>query len=282
MTLYSRNGTLYLTYYHGSDRIRKSTGLKDTAKNRKFIQNQVIPKLHLELQFGIAEPKEIKTVEYYAELYIMEKSQTLKPLTFKQYDRVLRNELLPAFGSLKVDTVKVTDVKIWVHKQLLRCSPKRVSEKLIILRGIFACAYDDEVISRNPVDRVKLPRHIKADIEPFTMEEAAMLIENAEGWYKHFLALAFYSGMRTGEMIALRWSDIDRNRRFIHVRRSISKGIESTPKTVGSKRIIPISDQLWKHLKEQYRETGLKGELVFPSTASGEAFFDATSLRDKH
>ena len=112
MTLYSRNGTLYLTYYHGSDRIRKSTGLTDTAKNRKFIKNEVIPKLEFELRFGITDI-EIPDFDHYAQMYVNEQRHRLKPNTFARYCRILENEVLPSFGGRKINQIRASDIRIW-------------------------------------------------------------------------------------------------------------------------------------------------------------------------
>ena len=120
-----------------------------------------------------------------------------------------------------------------------------MAEKLTVLRKIFRYAFEDEVIMRNPVDLISLPKSPMPDIEPLTVEEANYLLEHANGWYRNYLAMAFYTGMRVGELLALKWSDVDFNKRKIHVRRSISKGIETSPKTTGSVRIIPIFDRLW-------------------------------------
>jgi integrase len=280
MKLYSRAGTLYLTYYHGFDRVRKSTGLPDTKENRKFIENKIIPELLFELKYGQKEKeKVIPQFDHYADIYLSEKRNRLKEHTFIKYSRILKNEIIPFFGGQQIDQIKVTDVRIWVNKQLERIVPKTVAEKLIVLRSVFRYAFEDEVIVRNPVDAIRLPARSKPDIEPFTVEEVGLILNGSEDWYRNYLAFAFYTGMRIGEILALKWSDIDMNKRKIHVRRSISQGLETSPKTIGSVRVMPISDILWTYLQDQYRYTGLAGEYIFVSKVTGSAFNDATSLR---
>jgi len=281
MKLYSRAGTLYLTYYHGFDRVRKSTGLPDTRENRKFIENKIIPELLFELKYGEKEKeKVIPKFEHYADIYLSEQQNRLKSHTFGKYSRILKNEIIPFFGSQQIDLIKVTDVRIWVNKQLEKVVPKTVSEKLTIIRMIFRYALEDEIINRNPVDAIRLPARVKPDIKPFTVEEVGLMLKGSEDWYRNYLAVAFYTGMRIGEILALKWSDIDMNKRKIHVRRSISQGSETTPKTIGSVRQIPIFDTLWTYLQDQYRHTGLSNSYLFVSKMTGSAFNDATSLRD--
>lgn len=281
MKLYSRAGILYLTYYHGFDRVRKSTGLPDTKENRKFIENKIIPELNFELKYGQKEKeKVIPLFDHYADIYLSEQQNRLKCHTFDKYSRILKNEIIPFFGGQQIDQIKTTDVRIWVNKQLEKVVPKTVAEKLTIIRMIFRFAFEDEIINRNPVDAIRLPARVKPEIEPFTVEEVGLLINGAEGWYRNYLALAFYTGMRVGELLALKWSDIDMNKRKIHVRHSISQGDETTTKTIGSIRQIPIFDSLWGYIQDQYRYTGLSGSYLFVSKMTGSAFRDATSLRD--
>lgn len=237
--------------------------------------------MNFELKYGQKEiEKVIPKFDHYADIYLSEQQNRLKEHTFGKYSRILKNEIIPFFGGQQIDQIKTTDVRIWVNKQLEKVVPKTVSEKLTIIRSIFRYAFEDEVINRNPVDSIRLPKRGKPDIEPFTVKEVGLLINGAEGWYRNYLALAFYSGMRIGEMLALKWSDIDMNNRKIYVRRSISQGLETTTKTIGSVRQIPIFDILWTYLQEQYRYTGLSGSYLFISKATGTAFNDATSLRD--
>lgn len=281
MKLYSRAGTLYLTYYHGFDRIRKSTGLPDTKENRKFIENKVIPELLFELKYGQKEEKVIPLFDHYADIYLSEQQNRLKAHTFSKYSRILKNEIIPFFGGQQIDLIKTTDVRIWVNKQLEKVVPKTVAEKLTIIRSIFRYAFEDETIDRNPVDSIRLPSHAKPDVEPLSTDDVRRLLEVAEGWYRNFLAVAVYTGMRTGEMIALRWEDIDMDAGYIRVRHSITRGVLSTPKTLESIRDIPMMPALLPYLKNQFLETGLNGQFIF-TVSTGAHVHDASNIRKNY
>lgn len=257
--------------------------MPDTKENRKFIENKIIPELLFELKYGEQEKeKAIPLFDHYSDIYLGEQKDRLRGHTYDKYSRILRNEIIPFFGGKQIDLIKTTDVRIWVNKQLEKVVPKTVSEKLTILRAIFRYAFEDELINRNPVDAIRLPKRAQPDIEPFSSEEVTMMIAGADGWYRNYLALAFHTGMRIGEILALKWSDIDMSKRKIHVRRSISMGDETTPKTLGSVRQIPIFDTLWSYIQDQFCHTGLAGEYIFVSKHTGTAFNDATSLRDTY
>ena len=76
-------------------------------------------------------------------------------------------------------------------------------------KGIPLTIIDLEHIKDNVADRIKLPSHEKKDIEPFSQEEVIKLLNNANEWFRLYLAISFYTGMRTGEVMALTRSDID-------------------------------------------------------------------------
>ena len=120
-------------------------------------------------------------------------------------------------------------------------------------RGVFSTAIDSEDIKENPADNIPLPKHTKQQIEPFSSEDVSIILNQSNEWFRLFLAISFYTGMRTGEVLALTRSDIDIKNRVIHIKRSISKvkgkGKMTTPKTEGSIRDVPILEDLVPYLK---------------------------------
>jgi integrase len=73
--------------------------------------------------------------------------------------------------------------------------------------------------------------------------------------YRFYLAIAFYTGMRSGEIIALKKNDIDFDKKTITVKRTRSRFGESTPKTKTSIREIPIIELLMPYITELYKKT---------------------------
>lgn len=85
--------------------------------------------------------------------------------------------------------------------------------------------------------------------------------------------------MRTGEIIGLRWEDIDFKNRTINIKRSIGKGMISTPKTQSSYREIEILDPLLPYLKDQFKVTGDRKSFVFLASGN-QHYFDSNKIRD--
>jgi len=92
-----------------------------------------------------------------------------------------------------------------------------------MLRGIFQEALYDEVIEENIAMKLRKPKLKKPEIEPFTLDEIDRIIRGAVGWFKHLIQVGFYTGMRTGEIVALKWEDVDFEAKTIYVRRTEEK-----------------------------------------------------------
>lgn len=146
---------------------------------------------------------------------------------------------------------------------------------------MYADAIKDNIVKFSPLTMVKVPRAKKVEVKPFSLSEINNLLSNCDGLLRNFLAVAFFTGMRSGELIGLKWSDIDFSRLEISISRSIKMGEISTPKTENSTRVIDIIDYLIPFLKDQYALTGKKKSFVFLN-ANDEHLYDIKRIRETH
>ena len=100
-------------------------------------------------------------------------------------------------------------------------------------------------------------------------------------WVRNFIALAFFTGARSGEMVGLKWEDINFKKKEIYINRTIKMGEISTPKTVSSIRSIDMLDSLIPFLEEQYSLTGKKNSYLFLNDKD-EHIYDIKRVRDTH
>lgn len=142
------------------------------------------------------------------------------------------------FGNKKIDTINRGMIKAWVRDMLQTLFPKTVKDYLTQVRGVFNVAIN-----------ISLPKHTK--------KEVSTLLKEANEWYRLFLVIIFYTGIRTGEALALMPSDIDLDNKIIHIRKSMSGGNLSTPKTQGSIRTVPILSDLVPYLRKLPKTTWL-------------------------
>lgn len=157
--------------------------------------------------------------------------------------------------------------------------PRRVRNIRATFNTIFEDAIRDEIIDKNPISRIKTPPLDKIEVKSFTFEEMKKIIATATGEMKAFSALGFFTGMRSGEMIGLKWEDVDFKKKEINIERAIKMGVVSTPKTKSSIRTIDILNNLLPYLKKQYRLTGKHNSYVFLNQ-DNEHYYDIKRIRN--
>ncbi|RBQ26639.1 tyrosine-type recombinase/integrase [Aliarcobacter lanthieri] len=253
MKLYNRNGILYI-YLNG---IRKSSGLKDTKENRKLLINYH-KKDEFYKKFDVKTKG--KTIIEFCEEVLIEKEKRLQPTTIKTYNSLFTSRIVPFFNKMYPQEVTPFMVKNWYS------TFKDRSTLNTCVNGILKIAFENAIIEgyiKTSPFIVSFPT-LKSDykMNPFNLQEIKLLLDNANGWLKNFLGIAFFTGMRTGEILALEWKDIDFEEHTISITKTRTMGLTKSPKTKSSNRIIDILTQCEIYLKEQRKLTGL-GESLF-------------------
>ena len=100
-------------------------------------------------------------------------------------------------------------------------------------------------------------------ILPLSMEEVSLFLENVSPKYRNFFIVAFFTGMRFGEMAALKWRNVDFRLGIIRIRETRVRGEEGRPKTRSSVRNVKMLPPVFEALKEQRKEILGKSEYVF-------------------
>ncbi|MEK6658860.1 MAG: tyrosine-type recombinase/integrase [Campylobacterota bacterium] len=272
---------LWIRFSHNGKNYRKTLGLENTKANMKLAKNEIMPTMQLKLYNGGLFERTVPTVDEYSKLSFEIHSATRKESTQTDYRISYEKHIKPHLGKKKLDALKPSDISLWQNKVLESVSPRRLKNIRAVLSTIIQDAMRDELINRNPLPLVKLPRAEKVDISPFSVCEIYQILSTAQGQFKNFYALGFFSGMRSGEMIGLRWEDIDFFKNEIYIRRAIKMGVISTPKTANSTRYIDIIDSLLPYLKEQYKLTAHKNSYVFLNE-NNEHFYDIKRIRTTH
>lgn len=191
---------------------------------------------------------------HYSSLYLEFKNHELKLSTLDKYTNIIRDRINPYFAEMDITTIRPSVVKQWLYKiDDVGGKSKRIY--LSILSGIMQEALYDEVIDKNPVRAVKLPKFDTPKIKPFSADEVHDIMNLTKNDnYRYYIAIAFYTGMRSGEIIGLKKSDINLENMIITVNRTRSRFGESTPKTSYSIRDIPIIELLKPYILEVYNK----------------------------
>ncbi len=191
-----------------------------------------------------------KVFNYYSDIYL--NTRQLKPSTMRLYT-IAVNMWDKNFNNRDIQTIKASEIK----NCLVGIKHGRYKTLLSVLKQIFDEACLDEVIKVNPCDNIKPPKNYVEEIVPFEQDEMEIIINSSNGWFKNFLATAFYTGARTGELFALKWQNVDFNKKRIYIDSTRGDYSEGTTKT-GKGRYVPIFDILISYLKVQKGLTGMK------------------------
>jgi integrase len=270
----SKSKSLYVQFYLDGKCVQRSTKLEDTKKNRKFIENSIIPPLRMKILKGeINTKKQNKDFDFFAKKYLVSKDD-LK--TYDQLSNIVSNQILPIFAKRDVTTIKRYEIKEFAEDKLSSATPKRVKILTNVIASILDIAIEYEVISNNVARNIKLPKHHKKPLEPFSQEEVNLIMSHVNGWFRAFLAISFYTGARTGEVLALNWNDINLEDGYISISKSLRNGVIDTPKTETSIREVPIFESLHEVLKE-YRSV-CKSIPLFLNPHTGNMFYKSAKL----
>ncbi len=276
------NGTYLVRISCGVDSNGKQIARSKTFKPSK--PNLPYTKLNRELETFIAafeqeienegpmrsvRPDKITFADFCVQ-YLEVKKNTLSPQTYNFYSKVIDEELMPMFARMKMKDLRTYHIQQFV--QYLATEKKRldgrdggiaastVKRYTTVLRSIVTMAYKLEYIEDDigRSRRIEFPKEETKEVEAFTLEEVGDILKalESEPWHiRAVIEVALFTGCRRGEIVGLKWSDIDFENQRISVKRSIyklsdGKAREKEPKSKCSIRTISIPERLCKTLTE--------------------------------
>lgn len=189
-----------------------------------------------------SRPGNHQTVEEALKLYLVRKHAHLAISTRRDYEYRIYKHLIPECGRCSLSELSPALVRAWIGKAAL--SAKAINNILIPLRDICREAYLDEIIDQNPMDRVPALPVRSREPQPFAKAEVISILRALNRIDKQarlFYQLAFSTGLRTGELIALKWDDVDLGTNAIFISRSRSRGVDKGPKTPSGRRSIELN-----------------------------------------
>ena len=194
------------------------------------------------------------TIETALKDWVRKAERHCQASTLKGYNSVIYYHLIPAFGDLKLTELCAAHVEDWIEG--LDISNKRVNNILTPLRSVFKEAFYDQLISKNPLDRIRFLPIEYREPKPLTPAQINLVLGHMNGQSRNLFQFAFWTGLRTSELIGLRWQDIDfANDRF-YVRVAVVGKQEKTTKTVSGVRTVEFNEQSLSAALNQQKITG--------------------------
>lgn len=262
----NRGGKLHIQTTYEGKRLRFSTKLKDTKENREYVlrEYEKLIKDHLTPKQEV-KSKAKENLEDFINKILERKKMTLKPRSIK-FNTYLFQKINDFLGHKEISKINYEDIENFYEFLLKQKLSKSTIQAIVsCLKEVLNFAIREEKIVKNVVFHKKLNNLEVRENKPFCLEEMRYLLTLAEKYPKFFsnyLKIAFFTGMRVGEILALKWENIDLKNSIIKVDGTIGlKGEIGTPKTKSSKREVDVLPLLKQALEEM--EAQKQGKFIF-------------------
>lgn len=259
--------------------------IQNNIEKGVFVYAQYFPNSKKLSLFGNVR-KERAVIDYLAEYLKICENRSLSPSTLDGYKKC--KSALVDLHKIPVATLTPAMLKSWIQKQ--STSLKTIRNRLSFLRSAIDEAVTDGLISLNPVSLVTASRyqterseHEKEYIvDPLSPAEVeALLAATGNQQWENLFRFAINTGMRSSELCAIRWSDIDFIGKTAHVTVASVSGVTKGTKTHAGKRKIELNDQAMAALANQKQFTFMKDVEIFEDPKTGEPWSGADAIRKK-
>lgn len=249
---------------------RRADGKVDRRWVRARSKAELLAKL-AELRAAVAReelpPPGQQTVADYLREWLQQIRGTVQPVTWRGYETVLRLHVIPRIGHLRLRAVQgLTLQRLYRDLAEAGVGTARIRRAHVVLHRALRQAVQWGLIARNPADAAQPPQHRRREVPALSADEAvAVLRALREDELWPLFAAAALTGLREGELRALRWEDVDLERGMLSVRRSLGtqgsvedlareleEGTRGT-KTSASARAVPLAPSLVEILRDHRR-----------------------------
>ena len=270
-------GRLIRKYFYG--KTRKETSEKLNRAIEELRDNRFINK------------SDNPTVEQWCHEWLWSyKRNSVKQKTFDQYETILRTHIIPDIGDIRLADLKTMHIQRIINKMYDSGLSHRTIEVMkIVMHAALKQAQRNKLVSENVCENVVLPRKQPKHIRVLNEDEQTKLIAALKDNYiGRGLLFALYTGMRRGEVLALKWSDYDKNEKTISITKALSRVrtynkdgnktmlTVTTPKTDTSIRTVPLIDKAVELLAEHKRKQERYMELVGDYYTDNDLIFSSS------
>ena len=291
-SLFTYRGKWYGQWWLGEKQVKRAIGAKRLPGSRRGLTRAQAER---ELRRLMQEVRHVPvherlTLGELGERYLRHlQGLERRPTTIADYRSILRSHLAPWFASKAIERIDPDDIAACAAAKAKALSPKTVANHLTFAHGVFVFATKRGWATANPVAAIDRPRAAGTDpdIRYLDRGEVEALLravpDDRLGSTERTLYLtAAMTGLRQGELLALRWRDVDWVARVIRVRRSYTRGAFGAPKSRRSSRAVPMADRLATELERHFQRSHYQGDddLVFCHPDTGRPS-DASKVRKR-
>ena len=251
--LYKRDGIYYLRKAGYRFSLETRVGTQAIKLRDRLLEHY---RVHGDFQF-LSEDADELTFGRVAKEWAVVHKKKVKYTSWRDYRSSMNSRVLPVFKDVPIRQIKWGDVEDF--KASLDCGAKRVNNILVPMRAVFDFAHKKDYVDVNVMRKVDNLPVEQPDIYPFTSEEVGVIIDVIDPFYEPYVCCRFYTGMRDGEINALRWIDYKENMADcpkLHVGKTFVYGREGKTKTKRSKRYVDCLPPVVEALERQKNLTG--------------------------
>src|SRR5215216_7306865 len=225
--------------------------MSTTARARKALYGKTRQKVAEKLARAMADrdgglffdADNLKVGEYLERWLADSVLDTVRPTTYERYEQIVRIHVRPALGGVKLKNLTPAHVRgLYREKLQAGLSARTVRYIHTTLHKALKQAVMDGLIPRNVTEAVKPPQPTREEMHPLTPEQAKVLLQTAHETGDRLEALyvlAINTGLRQGELLGLKWDDVDLEDGSLQVRRTLTMTkddpVFTSPKTTGSR-----------------------------------------------
>jgi integrase len=248
-----------------ADRLRSE--IINAIERGTFSYADYFPLSKLARRFG-----HVKTDVTVGELlhdFLEQVKSTREHSTYIGYRKICEARLIPYFGSVAIQDLKPAFIREWIRS--LDVTSKTVSNLISPLRAVIDQALNDEYIKSNPLNKIVISKLLSKQtsksnfkVDPFDRGEVkAILDATHHEQIKNLFQFAFFTGLRTSELIALEWGDVDLRNGVVHVVRAVVKKQVKGTKTGAGVRTVMLLPPAIEALNAQEKYTADNAQRVF-------------------
>ncbi|MFH0263840.1 tyrosine-type recombinase/integrase [Vibrio barjaei] len=232
-----------LVFYYRGRRYRESLRLPVTKQNIQFARLKRETILY-EIKIGIfnyashfpeskhamGRPKD-RTIGELTKLFLNSKQHDVRRSTYERYGWVLR-DFCELYGSNRnCSTLSARSLGIFKHDLVKGRSARTINRNLVTINGFLSWLHTMEYVEKDLSKQLKRVKELPTNIEPFSMKEIETALSHCkQEQHRNMITVLVYTGIRSGELCALAWEDVDFKNKTIHVRRSTydKRGLKTT------------------------------------------------------
>ena len=275
MGVFERNENFWIDYYNGDGRRhRKKVGPQKTIA--KDILKDIRIKIIKDEYLGIHEEKKILFKDFAQKNYLPYAKAHLSPTTFERCKGIIESSLGPHFDSY-LYRITTSDVERFKEKRVGQVKASTVNREFSVLRHVLNCAGAWGYLRKNPCAAVKQFKDPPGRVRFLSPEEIVKLLAACDPmsyvqdpnnalnplsklrqlYLRPIVEILLHTGMRRGELLGLRWADIDFKEKRITLEKTKN----------GERRVLPMNDTVYQALKSL--PIHLHKEKVFPDINTG-------------